>query len=337
MGMTPERWRQVRDLFDRALERAPHERARWVADAAAGDPGLERDVTSLIEALASAGDRFEASGGRGFATLLDSDEGSTAPLGTRLGAYRLVRQVGRGGMGIVFEAHRDDDQYKKRVAIKTISRGLDSDQSLRRFRHERQILARLEHRNIASLFDGGVSDAGQPFLAMEFIDGEPIDRFAAGRGLGVAERLQLFRQICGAVQHAHRNLVIHRDLKPGNILVTADGTVKLLDFGIAKLLDEDQTGDAVALTRAGCAPLTTGYASPEQLTGRAVTTATDVFSLGVVLYELLTGVHPFNHDRPGAEEVRRRIREETPRPPSAVAARPQAVARPARRSRQYRC
>jgi serine/threonine-protein kinase len=321
MSMDRERWRQVRDLFDRAMEQPAPERQRWVSAASSDDDDLAREVTSLLEALVSAGDRFEHPPLDGLEGHRGHEDPRSPAVGTRLGAYRLVRQIGRGGMGIVFEAERDDDQYRKRVAIKTISGSLDSELILRRFRHERQILARLEHRNIAGLLDGGVTEAGQPFLAMEFVEGDPIDRFAASRRLGIAERLQLFRQVCSAVQYAHQNLVIHRDLKPGNIFVAADGTVKLLDFGIAKLLDAPE--DGVSLTQPGDVPVTTAYASPEQLSARPVTTAADVFALGVVLYELLAECHPFNHDRPGADEVRRRIRDDAPRFPSAAAANPQ--------------
>jgi len=319
MSMTPERWRVVKALFDQALEQPSEAREQWVSSATADDPGLRREVESLLDALREERDRFE----RPVAISLEeiaADPAPTLPLiGDRVGPYRLIRQVGQGGMGVVFEAYRDDDQYKKRVAIKTISRGRDSELILRRFRYERQILARLEHKNIAGLLDGGVTDTGQPYFALEFVEGSPIDQYCDTGRLDVRERLQLFRQVCGAVQYAHTNLVIHRDLKPSNILVTADGTVKLLDFGIAKLLREDDGSDGgEGLTQPGIVPLTTAYASPEQVKGEAVTTATDVFSLGLVLYKVLAGRHPFAHDQPNGQETRRRLVEETPAPPSAV-------------------
>lgn len=318
MEMTPGRWQEVRRRFEQALEQPVGARQGWVAALAGLDPDLAAEVRSLLAALETEPDRFERPAAVPLGDLLDLGAGPALRVGDHVGPYRIVAEVGQGGMGVVYEAQRDDDQYRKRVAVKTIARGRDSELILRRFRHERQILARLEHRNIAILLDGGVSDTGLPFLVMEFVEGEPIDRFAELNRLGLRERLQLFRQVCGAVQHAHGNLVIHRDLKPANMLVTADGTVKLLDFGIAKLLDDKSSPDDAGMTQAGGAPLTAAYASPEQVAGAAVATATDVFSLGVVLYQLLTGSHPFNQDRPGSDEVRRRIREETPGPPSAA-------------------
>jgi serine/threonine-protein kinase len=319
MSMTPERWRVVKALFDQALEQPSAAREQWVSSATAGDPGLRREVESLLDALRDERDRFEPSATISLEELAGGADPALPGVGDRIGPYRLIRQVGQGGMGVVFEAYRDDDHYQKRVAIKTISRGMDSALILRRFRYERQILARLEHRNIAGLLDGGVADSGQPYFALEYVEGHPIDLYCEAKRLDVRERLQLFRQVCGAVQYAHTNLVIHRDLKPSNILVTADGTVKLLDFGIAKLLREDDGSDGEGLTQPGVVPLTTAYASPEQVKGEAVTTATDVFSLGLVLYKVLSGRHPFAHDVPSGEETRRRIREVMPPPPSAVA------------------
>jgi serine/threonine-protein kinase len=319
MNLTPERWQVVKSLFDAALEQPVASRERWLRSATADDPGLREEVESLLAALEAGRDRFERTPALSLGLLGDEDGAGAPEAGARVGPYRLIREVGRGGMGVVFEAFRDDDQYRKRVAIKTISRGADSELILRRFRYERQILARLDHRNIAGLLDGGVSDTGQPYFALEFVEGTPIDRYCETGRLGLRERLQLFRQVLGAVQYAHTNLVIHRDLKPSNILVTADGTVKLLDFGIAKLLSEDADSVGEGLTQPGVVPLTTAYASPEQVRGDAVTTATDVFSLGLVLYQLLAGRHPFIHDRPGGDETRRRILEITPPPPSTVA------------------
>jgi eukaryotic-like serine/threonine-protein kinase len=317
MTMTPERWRVVKALFDEALDQPSNARDQWLTGATAGDAPLRREVESLLEALSEERDRFERPASLALG-LEPENGGAEPPVGSRVGPYRLLRVIGQGGMGVVFEAYRDDDQYQKRVAIKTISRGRDSDLILRRFRYERQILARLEHRNIAGLLDGGVTETGQPYFAMEYVIGRPIDKYCDAEKLGVRERLQLFRQVCAAVQYAHQNLVIHRDLKPNNILVTADGTVKLLDFGIAKLLREDDGSEGEGLTQPGAVPLTTAYASPEQVRGEAVTTATDVFSLGLVLYKLLSGQHPFVYDMPGSLEMRRRISEETPPPPSAL-------------------
>jgi serine/threonine protein kinase/tetratricopeptide (TPR) repeat protein len=316
--MTPERWQQVKRLFEAALAEPPSSRGAWLAGACGRDERLREEVESLLAALDAEPGRFETAPSLG---LTAGDRSVTEPpMGTMAGPYRLVREIGRGGMGLVYEAHREDDQYRKRVAVKTVSRGGDPGLVLRRFRRERQILARLEHRNIAALFDGGVTPSGEPFFAMELVDGLPMTEYAEVHQLGAAARLQLFLQVCGAVQYAHRNLVVHRDIKPGNIMVTGDGTVKLLDFGIAKLLQDDDDPSGEGLTQAGGgSPLTTAYASPEQVKGAPVTTATDVFSLGVVLYQLLGRRHPFNFDQPGVEEVRRRIRESSPELPSRVA------------------
>ncbi|HEY7543978.1 MAG TPA: protein kinase, partial [Blastocatellia bacterium] len=231
----------------------------------------------------------------GFLTL--TEEGSegierqdASAVVERIGAYRIIRELGRGGMGTVFLAERDDDEYHNQVAIKLIKRGMDSDAILHRFRTERQILARLNHPNIARLHDGGTASDGRPYFVMEYIEGEPIDRFSDERRLNVTERLELFLQVCLAIQYSHQHLVVHRDIKPSNILVTADGTVKLLDFGIAKLVAPD-TG--VAETQSATGWMTPEYSSPEQLQGEPATTTSDVYSLGVVLYELLAGRRPY--------------------------------------------
>ena len=317
MTMTPDRWRAIKSVFDDALEQPRDTRAQWIDSATAGDPELRAEVASLLTALEEEDGRFERMAGISLNHLVLDGDTSFPDGDDHIGAYRLIRAVGQGGMGVVFEAYRDDDQYRKRVAIKTISRGRDSDLILRRFRYERQILARLEHPNIAALYDGGVTQSGQPYFALEYVEGKPIDGYCDDAKLDVRARLQLFRQVCDAVAYAHRSLVIHRDLKPNNILVTEDGTVKLLDFGIAKLLDEDE--DALSgLTQTGSILLTSAYASPEQVRGESVTTATDVFSLGLVLYKLLAGRHPFAEGGESGEEVRRRIREEDPRPPSGA-------------------
>jgi serine/threonine-protein kinase len=318
MSMTPERWQEAKSLFEQALEKPSASRGSWLA-AATPDADLRREVETLLDALSGDGERFERPAAISLDDLARHADRSIVEPNERIGPYRVVREIGRGGMGVVYKAYRDDDQFRKRVAIKTVSRGMNNDVILRRFRKERQIVARLEHANIARLIDGGVTETGQPYFALEFIEGRPIDDYCDAMRLAVRERLQLFRQVCAAVQYAHANLVVHRDLKPSNILVTTDGTVKLLDFGIAKLLRDDEPGDD-GLTQPGLVPLTSGYASPEQVAGGIVTTATDVFSLGVVLYKLLAGRHPFAHDKPSGEETRRRIVEITPQAPSAVIA-----------------
>jgi eukaryotic-like serine/threonine-protein kinase len=318
MTMTPERWQRVKALFDSALELPTDARAGWLEAELPQDGGLRDEVRALLAAHGVDPDRFETGPLISLSELLPQPEADASRVGSKAGPYRLTREIGRGGMGVVFEAYRDDDQYQKRVAVKTLFPGHDSGLILRRFRHERQILARLENPNIAALFDGGVTAEGQPYFAMELVEGQPISEYCDTRALDVRTRLTLFRQIASAVQYAHQSLVVHRDLKPGNILVTAEGTVKLLDFGIAKVLDRDGEADEnLTATEVG-SPHTAAYASPEQVNSQPVTTATDVFSLGVVLYQLLAGRHPFNHDRPGLQEVRRRIRDVDPVPPSDV-------------------
>ncbi len=317
MSMSPERWQRVKELFDGALEQSPLLRDVWLRETCADDASLRDEVAGLLVALDQEPGRFES--GRRFAEQLGANGAShRVALGGMVGPYRIDREIGRGGMGVVYEAHRADLQFTKRVAVKMISRGMNTDSILQRFRRERQIMARLEHRNIAAMFDGAATEQGQPYFVMELVSGAPIDEYANSHALDIPVRLQLFLQACGAVQYAHRNLVVHRDLKPGNILVADDGTVKLLDFGIAKVLSDEGDDDGLTDMRSGT-PHTTAYASPEQVNGQPVTTATDVFSLGVVLYQLLALQHPFNVDRPGAEEVRRRIREDDVVPPSKSA------------------
>jgi serine/threonine-protein kinase len=243
------------------------------------------------------------------------DEPVEPSAGRMIGAYRVVRELGHGGMGTVYLASRADDQYQKRVAIKVV-RGLDSEEIVRHFRRERQILAALDHPNIAKLLDGGTTDDGLPYFVMERVEGEPVDAFCDGRKLTVHERLRLFQQVCAAVQYAHQNLVVHRDLKPKNILVDAQGVPKLLDFGIAKLLNPEISGEAATGTVLAMTP---EYASPEQMRGRPITTATDVYSLGVVLYELLTGHRPYGREARDSLELMRAVcEEEAERPSTAV-------------------
>lgn len=221
-----------------------------------------------------------------------SDLPAGGPPAEQAGPYRLVREIGRGGMGVVYLAERADGQFRKKLALKLVKRGMDTDEILHRFRHERQILASLEHPNIARLYDGGATDDGRPYLVMEYIEGEPITDYCDRQRLTVEERLQLFRTVCEGVQYAHQNLIVHRDLKPSNILVTADGSVRLLDFGVAKLL-QDQSGEDAPHTRPWMRLVTPDYAAPEQFAGNRITTATDVYALGILLYELLTGSHPY--------------------------------------------
>lgn len=300
-----------------APSRAERER---LMDALVGESEeVRREVVSLVTSLEGADTRFEHP-----AWHWAGREGGGGPLGPELGAmdrigpYVLLRQIGRGGMGAVYEAARADQAYEGRVAIKTVARALPSESVMRRFRQERQILAGLHHPNIAALHDGGTTEAGVAYLVMEYVEGKPIDAYCAEQRLTIRQRLVLTLQICGALQQAHGRLVVHRDLKPGNILVTSDGVVKLLDFGIAKLLGAaDGEGAAqsdVPLTQGHERVLTPEYASPEQLRGGVVSTASDIYSLGLVLYELLTGKRPFDlHDKTYVE-IERTIAEVPPGP-----------------------
>lgn len=246
-------------------------------------------------------------------------------VGRHIGSYGIVSEIGHGGMGSVFLAMRDDREFQKRVAIKLIRRGMDTDEILLRFRTERQILASLDCPNIAKLLDGGTTDDGLPYFVMEYVEGVPIDVYCDTLKLGTVDRLKLFRTVCAAVHAAHQNLVVHRDLKPGNILVTADGTPKLLDFGIAKLLNPDLAPYTIVATAMDQRPMTPAYASPEQVRGEMITTASDVYSLGVILYLLLTGHRPYRFKSQHPQEMERVICEEEPEKPSSAISRVEEV------------
>lgn len=316
--MTPEYWQRIKELFNEAVEYEPAARARFLGEACAGDSALLAQVESLIASDEEAGD-FIA--GPAFLPLgAASSEEDEAAVGRRVGSYEIVRELGRGGMGTVYLGARADAQFDKRVAIKVVKRGMDTDFVLRRFSRERQVLAALDHPNIAKLLDGGATEDGLPYFVMEYVEGESVTHYCDARGLSVKERLKLFRQVCAAVQYAHQNLIVHRDIKPSNILVTAEGTPKLLDFGIAKLLDpalQERTGEQ---TEAFVRLMTPEYASPEQVRGLPVTTASDVYSLGVLLYELLTGRRPYRLPKHPPEEVARVVCAVEPERPSTAVA-----------------
>ncbi len=290
--MTPERWREIAELVAALVELDDAERVPRLASLGASDPALRAEVESLLVADGDAGG-FLADPIVRLHELPGTEDGAAGSLapGTRVGPYRLTRELGRGGMGVVYLAERSEGGFEQRVAIKLLKRGMDSEAIAARFQRERQILARLSHPNIAALLDGGVAMDGRPYFAMEYVSGEPITRHCDAGRLGVDARLRLVIDVCMAVQHAHAHahLVVHRDLKPSNVLVDANGRVKLLDFGIAKLLaeEEEQT-----LSRLGLVPLTPGYAAPEQLRGGPITTSTDVYALGTMLFELLCGRRP---------------------------------------------
>src|SRR6266850_2737752 len=244
-------------------------------------------------------------------------------IGRRLGVYRIEREIGRGGMGAVYEALRVDNEFTMRAAIKLVKRGMDTDFILRRFRKERQILAALDHPHIARLMDGGTTDDGLPYFVMEYIEGQPLYGYCDSHRLSIAERLRLFLGVCDALHYAHQKQVVHRDIKPSNVLVTSEGVPKLLDFGIAKLLNPGLVGDITNdPTATAMRLMTPEYASPEQVQGAPTSPTTDVYSLGVLLYELLTGHRPYRLSNRAPHEMARVICEETPAPPSFIITRP---------------
>jgi len=303
--MTTERWLRIQALFSEAVDTPPGRRGQWLREACEGDDDLLRNVESLLLAGEEAESFLEHA----------IQEAAVAVVHQRIGPYQLVRSLGRGGMGTVFLAVRADDEYQSKVAIKLIRTGLDSPDLRARFRSERQILANLDHPNIARLLDGGTTESGAPYVVMEFVEGKTILEYCGQEKLSTTERLKLFRKVCAAVESAHQHLVVHRDIKPGNVLVNADGEPKLLDFGIAKLLDEAQSPNS---TQTHVPLLTPAYASPEQIRGEPVTTTTDVYSLGVLLYELLTGSSPYQTTTADRVAIERAVCEEEPKKPSAV-------------------
>jgi serine/threonine-protein kinase len=311
--------RRLADLFAEALEQPPGRRQLHLELAAADAPELREEVSRLLAAHERAGDFLSGLDAVRAAELLASVQAPGE--GRRIGPYRVLRELGRGGMGTVYLAERADGGFEQRVALKLVKRGMDSEAIVERFRRERQILARLHHPHVARLYDGGVADDGRPWFAMEHVDGSPITRHCDERRLPVEARLELFQDVCRAVQYAHGNLVVHRDLKPSNVLVSAAGEVKLLDFGIARLLDDADEGGR-QLTVAGARAMTPDYAAPEQLAGGPVTTAADVYALGVILYELLSGhlPHPPSEGAPGLVAGAPAAAE--PERPSAAAGRP---------------
>ena len=337
--MTPEQWQRVASLFAAAVEYPENERAE-ILDQLCG-PGMSQDrlqVERMLRADSADQDFLDRPAaviadlpaGSGEPSTVIGGSGKTSPRHTfieavagkqsvprRAGDYRLIHPIGRGAQSVVYLATREQDGCRQRAAVKVIRSEIDDPSVVQRFLTERQILAGLDHPNIARLFGGGEMVDGRPYLAMEYIDGLPITEYADRRGLGVEARLRLFLDVCGAVQEAHQSLLVHRDLKPGNILVTANGTVKLLDFGIAKLL-APRDGVELRSTQTGHRPMTPTYASPEQVRGAAITMATDVYSMGVLLFEFLTGEHPYSVSTDLPHQLELAICESEPRSPSSV-------------------
>jgi eukaryotic-like serine/threonine-protein kinase len=305
-------WHRVKEVLGAALDESPERRSALLDEACANDATLRAEVESLLRAHADAGTFIEQPALARRESLDDHDP----YIGLVLGPYSIDRCIGRGGMGAVYLARRTDKEFERLVAIKMIRRGMDSDLVVRRFRHERQILASLDHPHIASLFDGGSTPEGLPYFVMEHVEGIPIDRYADEHCLSTAERVKLCLGVIDAVQHAHDRHIVHRDLKPSNVLVTADSHPKLLDFGIAKILDPAAEGDSTLTSLAR--PMTPDYASPEQVRGEPVTPATDVYALGLLLYELLTGHRPYRLTTRTPDEIQRVVCEQDPERPSAV-------------------
>ncbi len=317
-------WKEIKSIFAAVLELDPSSRAAFLDEACAGRPEVRAELESLLAA------HFEASGFLSqAASPVRVDEFAEPPLdlspGGRLGVYTIVQKIDEGGMATVYQAVRDDAEFRKLVAIKILKAGMDTSFILDRFQKEKQILAHFDHPYIAKLLDGGTTPDRRPYFVLEFIAGQPIDVYCRDRNLSIDERLRLFQKVCSAVEYAHQNLIVHRDLKPRNILVTDDGTPKLLDFGIAKILSDERE-----MTVTGLRLMTPEYASPEQVRGGPISTMTDVYGLGVILYELLAGARPFRAESP--HELARLIMESEPKRPStsirnAAGANPQWAAK----------
>ena len=323
----PARWQRIEALFDEALERDAQDRAAWVREQAGADEELARKVMDMLKASGEAGTFLESTSrndlqdalARMASTIEEEAKDSSDP--ERAGPYRLIRKLGRGGMGQVYLGVRDDEAYKRYVAVKVIRRGMDTEDILKRFRVERRILASLNHPGIAQLLDGGSTEEGVSYFVMEYVDGESITKYCDEHRLSLQDRLRLFQKVCAAVHYAHQNLIVHRDLKPSNILVTKEGEVKLLDFGIAKFLNPDLTGYTLPMTRDEQRVMTPEYASPEQVRGNSLTTTSDVYQLGILLYELLTGHRPFTFQTRMQGEIEKIILEQAPEKPSTMVSR----------------
>ena len=305
-----ERYERAKKLFLAVCDLSPEQRKKTIDNECAGDPELRAEVESLL-AHHDPPTAPDVAAGETLAA-------AAAGFPSRIGPYRVLHELGRGGMGVVYLGVRDDDQFTQHVAIKVLKRGMDTDEILRRFKLERQLLSALNHQGIARLYDGGVTDDGLPYFAIEYVEGQPLDEYCDTRRLRIAERLELFRSVCAAVHYAHQNLVVHRDLKPSNILVTKEGVPKLLDFGIAKRISPQPFLVGVDPTAPELRIMTPEYASPEQVRGNPITTASDVYALGVLLYQLVTGHRPYQLHSRIQDEIERVICEVDPEKPSTA-------------------
>ncbi len=308
-------WDNIKTIFREVIELSPDERKAFLDEKCKDDPELRKEIESLIESDLNGEDFLETPPITSIELMKDDNSPDTF-IGMEIGKYRVEEKIGDGGMAVVYSATRIDNQFEQRVAIKFIKRGMDTDEIIKRFKIEQQALAGLDHPYIAKIIDGGTTDNGLPYFIMELIEGEPIDKYCTTKNLSITEKLELFQKVCSAVQYAHKNLIVHRDIKPGNIFITQDGTPKLLDFGISKLLGS--SNDQTSLTRTGFRLMTLEYASPEQFKGQQITIATDIYSLGVVLYELLTGSFPYKFKSPLPHEIEKVICTTEPVKPSTA-------------------
>jgi len=311
--MDSARWNRIKKLFMKVFDMSAEERAAYLDKC---DADLRPEIEKLLKADGEAGEFIDQPAMVGIG--LAEGELTDIYIGKQIDAYKILGEIGHGGMGTVYLANRADGSFDKPVAIKLIKRGMDTNAVLKRFVMERQILAQLQHPNIASLLDGGTTPDGLPYFVMEYVVGEPINQFCNLHEFSTDERLNLFRKVCSAMSYAHQNLVVHRDIKPSNIIVTGDGTPKLLDFGIAKLLHPDWSLDTNEATATMFRVMTPEYASPEQIRGLPITTASDVYSLGVVLYELLSGERPYKIESRLPVDVGRVVLTSEPVKPSSV-------------------
>jgi eukaryotic-like serine/threonine-protein kinase len=305
-----ERHKLIKKIFDEALEIGKENRSKYLDEVCQDDTALRKEVESLLASFENS-ENFIENPATDFKDIFVDDK----RIGQKIGNYKIIREIGHGGMGAVYFATRTDGEFEQQVAVKVIRQTFADKELLRRFKDERQILAKLQHSNIASLIDGGVSVDGQPFLAMEFIDGISITDYCQANNLSLKERLKLFLKVCKGVGYAHRNLIVHRDIKPSNILVNKENEPKLLDFGLAKLTVDNADSSQ---TKTAFRALTPAYASPEQLKGETITTASDIYSLGICLYEVLTGTRPFQTDGKSLEEIIRTVTQVEPILPSKL-------------------
>lgn len=322
--MEKQQWEKINSVIDKALTLPEEQRDSFISKQCKNNPELKAKITELLKSIKKSAtesflekpDDYPGTLAANIAVETNNPDDNSSLVGQTIGVYHIDELVAHGGMGSVFRAHRADEAYESTVALKVLRRGLDTPSNVARFKRERNILAKLNHPNIARLLDGGMTGEGLPYLVMEYVKGENLIEYCNKHQLSIPGRITLFEDICKAVQHAHHNAVIHRDLKPSNIFVTKDGTVKVLDFGIAKLFEPNDSEKNRFKTRTKARMITPGYAAPEQLNNQPVTTATDTYTLGILLYELLAGLHPFDHQHKSSTEIEAAILKSTPYKPS---------------------